>query len=615
MKLIRTFSTLLGAGLLTALTLALVLPAQEPAETPPPPPTETETAEAPVMPDAAAAEHDAAAPAVDEADDEMRELGTEITVVESTADLTEVAKAEVVVESIVEGIVEDVVEDIAANIEDEFDGDLDASEEEEREHDWRRETSGEIVRIGSDVVLEANRNTETLVAIMGNVLVEGEVGYEAIAVMGNNTVNGRVGGDMVAVAGNVVINGTVQGEVVAVMGNVRLGPEAVVEGEIICVGGTLKKAPGAVVKGPVQEVPFLGEEFVEGLQVWVQKCLLWARPLALDARLSALWVIMFSFLAAYVLLGLMMGGPVVRCAETMEKHPGMSLITALLTLILTPIVMVVLSVTVVGPPVLSLLLFFIGIFGKVVFLAWLGRRVTEPLGWKFPAVAVLIGGLILLAIYLVPLMGAFMVFFSDFLGTGIVIYTIVQLMQENRPAPPAPAAGAVPPPMSGGGVPAGGSVVSDAAAMPMGAGAAAGAVPPTGAATGSVPLQYSTLPRAGFWMRFAAGLLDFLVLGLAGAILGVESMFPLLATAYFIVMWGLKGTTVGGVVLGIKVVRLDDRPVDWPVAVVRSLGSFLSFIVMGLGFLWVAWDPQAQSWHDKIAGTTVVRVPKGVSLV
>ena len=54
---------------------------------------------------------------------------------------------------------------------------------------------------------------------------------------------------------------------------------------------------------------------------------------------------------------------------------------------------------------------------------------------------------------------------------------------------------------------------------------------------------------------------------------------------------------------------------DWSVAVVRALGGFLSLAVAGLGFIWVAFDDEKQSWHDKIAGTTIVRVPKGTALL
>jgi uncharacterized RDD family membrane protein YckC len=41
----------------------------------------------------------------------------------------------------------------------------------------------------------------------------------------------------------------------------------------------------------------------------------------------------------------------------------------------------------------------------------------------------------------------------------------------------------------------------------------------------------------------------------------------------------------------------------------------LSLAVAGLGFLWIAFSDEREAWHDKIAGTAVVKVPKGVSLL
>ena len=41
--------------------------------------------------------------------------------------------------------------------------------------------------------------------------------------------------------------------------------------------------------------------------------------------------------------------------------------------------------------------------------------------------------------------------------------------------------------------------------------------------------------------------------------------------------------------------------------IVRYLGYFVSTIPLGLGLLWVAFDPRKQGWHDKLAGTVVVR--------
>ena len=67
--------------------------------------------------------------------------------------------------------------------------------------------------------------------------------------------------------------------------------------------------------------------------------------------------------------------------------------------------------------------------------------------------------------------------------------------------------------------------------------------------------------------------------------------------------------------LGLKVVRLDGQPVTFVVALVRALACLLSMFVFFLGFLWIAWDREKQGWHDKIAGTVVVRLSKNMPLV
>ncbi len=86
-------------------------------------------------------------------------------------------------------------------------------------------------------------------------------------------------------------------------------------------------------------------------------------------------------------------------------HPGMSLLTALLTMVITPIAMLVLSVTVVGPFVLGIVLFFLGIFGKVVFLGpGSGDASRNRLEVSGPGP--LIGYVITLGIYLVPILAS-----------------------------------------------------------------------------------------------------------------------------------------------------------------------------------------------------------------
>jgi uncharacterized RDD family membrane protein YckC len=45
-------------------------------------------------------------------------------------------------------------------------------------------------------------------------------------------------------------------------------------------------------------------------------------------------------------------------------------------------------------------------------------------------------------------------------------------------------------------------------------------------------------------------------------------------------------------------------------AIGRYLAYYLALIPFGLGFLWVAFDKRKQGWHDKLAGTVVIRDKK-----
>jgi uncharacterized RDD family membrane protein YckC len=111
-------------------------------------------------------------------------------------------------------------------------------------------------------------------------------------------------------------------------------------------------------------------------------------------------------------------------------------------------------------------------------------------------------------------------------------------------------------------------------------------------------------------------LLDAVLIGILMHLLGHASHWHLIVlAAYGAIMWKLRGATIGGILFDLQVVRLDGRDMDWPTAVVRALSCFLSLVVAGLGFLWIAFDGDKQGWHDKIAGTVVVRAPKGRSLV
>jgi len=157
-----------------------------------------------------------------------------------------------------------------------------------------------------------------------------------------------------------------------------------------------------------------------------------------------------------------------------------------------------------------------------------------------------------------------------------------------------------------------GASFSDAPADPapaQSAEPAAASVPPPAPAA-------ITAPRAGFWIRMGALMIDIVLISVIVGILDLSGeTFIVALAAYGALMWKLKSTTIGGLVCGLKVVRRDGGEINWDTAIVRALGCFLSMVVAGLGFLWIVFDEDRQAWHDKIAGTLVVRTTRPESLV
>lgn len=80
--------------------------------------------------------------------------------------------------------------------------------------------------------------------------------------------------------------------------------------------------------------------------------------------------------------------------------------------------------------------------------------------------------------------------------------------------------------------------------------------------------------------------------------------------AYRSAFWAWKGTTVGGIICQTRIVRVDGSPLGPGEALVRGLGSIFSVAVLGLGCLWMLRDADRQTWHDQMAGTYVVKVPR-----
>ncbi|HTV77390.1 MAG TPA: RDD family protein [Steroidobacteraceae bacterium] len=478
---------------------------------------------------------------------------------------------------------------------------------------WRRQHhqhENDLVAVGHDATLTAGAQRDSVVAVFGSARNDGSAHADVVSVFGDTTVNGPTDGDAVAVLGSATINADVGGDVVAVLGNVTLGPAAHVHGDVVSVLGTVRQDPAAIVDGSVEHV--LPEVFVntEGLRHWIGYGLLLGRPLVIGSGLSWLWAFSFGLLALYAVLALLFRDAAQHCIGSLNANPGKSLLVAILAVLLTPLMLFLLAVTIVGIPVIPIaliLMFIAGVFGKVTVLGWIGERcfgLRAGGSAPHPAAAVLVGGMLVMLVYLVPVLGFVMFILLSLLGYGAVLFAVLSRIQHTSSAGAAP----------GGPAPAG-VAPPHAAYAPVPPEAAPAAT--TAAAT---PLPLSTLPRPGFWVRMGALFIDAVIVGVVIRVLldwhyDAPRLSLLGLAAYGAVMWKVKGTTIGGIVFDLRVARLDSRPLDWPTVTVRALGCILSLCALGLGFIWIAVDPGHQAWHDKLAGTIVVRVPKGTPLV
>jgi uncharacterized RDD family membrane protein YckC len=207
------------------------------------------------------------------------------------------------------------------------------------------------------------------------------------------------------------------------------------------------------------------------------------------------------------------------------------------------------------------------------------------------------------------------------------------------PSPPPSGPGTYPPPPPGAGP---GAWASDGPFGPT----------PTSAAPGYAPAM--AVEKAGFWSRFAAFVIDAIIVDLffiptwlalnlgpqrtttcrvengditgfgdepnalcrvpTGGTIALTIVLALVAIVAAVVYYGKldggpRGQTIGKRALGIRVV---DKYTGGPIGTARGVGRYfariLSALACYLGYLWMLWDPEKQCWHDKLVNDYVVKV-------
>jgi uncharacterized RDD family membrane protein YckC len=142
-----------------------------------------------------------------------------------------------------------------------------------------------------------------------------------------------------------------------------------------------------------------------------------------------------------------------------------------------------------------------------------------------------------------------------------------------------------------------------------------------------VTVDEQAFEYVGFWIRVAASLIDsvlasLLLVPIASLLLGngldlapdaqlnvTSLMINLVVPAVVIVwFWIARQATPGKMVFGARVVDAQTgAPMTTRQSIGRYLGYYVSIFALGLGFVWIAFDARKQGWHDKLAGTVVIR--------
>jgi uncharacterized RDD family membrane protein YckC len=131
----------------------------------------------------------------------------------------------------------------------------------------------------------------------------------------------------------------------------------------------------------------------------------------------------------------------------------------------------------------------------------------------------------------------------------------------------------------------------------------------------------------GFWARVGAAIIDSILMAIvlipvfrlfyggmdyedlvkldSPANIAINGVLPAVVVILF---WIWRDATPGKMVIGAKIVdaKTGGKPSTGQF-IGRYLSYYISSIVLMLGFIWVGFDAKKQGWHDKLAGTVVVK--------
>lgn len=230
----------------------------------------------------------------------------------------------------------------------------------------------------------------------------------------------QVNGDIVLTGGTITISGSVKGDIVAIGGAISLDDTAIVNGDVSAVGASIKRSDGAQISGQVTEQgPLQLDLNQDGQSVPIKHT-----PSLLE-RILAIAFESLALAALAVVLALIFPTQIKRVAQTMNSEFWVSGGVGLITVIGTPIVLVIMTITIILIPVMIFSVLAIAlttIYGWVVAGFDIGERFSKLLKVNWPAsvsagIGVLVLSLVVGLITLIPCVGWI-------LGFLIILFTL-----------------------------------------------------------------------------------------------------------------------------------------------------------------------------------------------
>lgn len=333
--------------------------------------------------------------------------------------------------------------------------------------------------VGEKVVISGTVNNDAYIA-GGNIIVDGQIKGDLLVAGGNITISGKVHGNIRAAGGDINISGIVSKNVTVAGGSARFDNSAQITGNLAAAAGSLEiygpingkmhvgagsftlanKVGGDLIAG-VEDITLTSNASVLGnLNYWSEK----EGDISKDASISGKLTYhqtmpkqvdsagmskflanlrtgynIYNFLAAMVLgtvLILLFPNFMQHSKEIISIKPWTTLFVGLLTLFITPIIIVLVLITIIGIPLglFAIAAYLFIIYLSQIFVAnFLGQKVLNYANQTFhPTIGLLIGLLLIGAVGLIPVIGGLVKFLTILFGIGAYVLTKKEIFTDLR---------------------------------------------------------------------------------------------------------------------------------------------------------------------------------------